>query len=477
MLSFFEFYPLLLRRERVRTQVSANSGTFPDLPQLAYGFYRALLGYDAVSTGNGNPVDVVVNNFIKSDRLKSLMGDILSEVKGDERRALIASGDLAISCVMEGANVRIPAASNNGKDWQRLNIEVELATEYGLDPTTAQYALAQYKDRIGRLAKVFSAKNYYSSQMLELNKIPKKLQAIAHSVTLQEVAGLGDVIDVIDQWGNVEDLNKLLACLGKINSQFNLTRQVRSGFAPVTGMTYGNEIADLFPEEFALPDDLFDLGFVEESLMLSKSGKSPKSTGGDFICLIDYSASTDNPLMDINEQGKEVKTEFSVLTYERAVAMSIAFQLKKKKRRVYLAGYTRSMQQDIHYAHRFGTDPKKFISLMTMNSSGAEDYMKAIDYAVKVITGNGGFKDADILLITDGQSNVHTSWLKKFLVLKDKLSITVHTLIVGKPYEPDQNDFSSTLHYFSDSVTNVSAWKDTQSLEGIFEQLRHDTEG
>lgn len=473
MIDFNEFDSLLRRRERMSVQLVRVQDTCPDLARLAYGLYRNLLGFNAVSSGDGHPFDRTADTFFYNESMSFYKESIMAEVNGDPRKALIAAGDLALIAISIGASAHIPAANNDGKDWYQLQEEVQSAVEYGFDPDDYEANLRSYEDRLDQwtklcLGNLFSTPVYLSSVHLRI--IVEKLRAISHSATLQEVAELSNVIDIIDQWGNVSDLVKLLECLGKINSQFNLTRQVRTKVAPVVGMTYGNEIENLYPEEFALDNDAFDLGYIEESLMQTKSGTIPKGTGGDFICLIDYSGSTNNMMWD-----NDKRTEFSVLTYERAVAMSIACQLKKMRRRVHLAGYSSSHRDHIIHPHQFGSSPKEFIGLMSESAGGTEYYDRALDHAVKVIKNNGRFRDADILLITDGQSYVGKHWLNSFLAIKDELSITVHSLIVGDPYEAYSSNTQATLHYFSDSVTNVSDWQETTAIEGMFSQLRHDT--
>jgi uncharacterized protein with von Willebrand factor type A (vWA) domain len=64
-------------------------------------------------------------------------------------------------------------------------------------------------------------------------------------------------------------------------------------------------------------------------------------------------------------------------------------------------------------------------------SDGGTDFEEPIDKGIELIEKHGSYKEADIIMITDGQSSISEAWLKRFKGKREQLGFAVYSVVIG----------------------------------------------
>lgn len=90
-------------------------------------------------------------------------------------------------------------------------------------------------------------------------------------------------------------------------------------------------------------------------------------------------------------------------------------------------------------------------------NSGGTDFMQPLSQAGRLIEVSR-YNKADVVFITDGQSDVEEKFLGEFLDLKKRKEFRVVSLLI-------QSGMKSTLEQFSDAVVSVTEMLDSEAGE------------
>lgn len=355
------------------------------------------------------------------------------------------------------------------KEQQKLKQQMLELIEEALDDSQAMLQLLQ---RNGKEA-VGLAQQYAAS--LEATQIRQILRsAIASSRDKLELAqeelemlGIG--------WGNSDNQSTQLspaikmALIQKIASNDKLRqiakiagrlkgiadRKRRSktidSFGEVTSIELGNNLSRLLPGELLHLADpalfpLFAQGYYDRSLLQYKTkGKQKRSRGPVIVCL-DSSGS----MQGLPDDWAKAIT---------AVLGQIANQDSRHFRIIHFATQVCRIDDFFPKQH----DQQRLLeSMLSFYNGGGTDWQPALKAAVKCIEQQRTvFKQADIVIVTDGKCDVESKFVKELKAKKEQLQFSIYGVLIG--------DLTVTkLSKFCDRVWAV---KDLLSQEVVIDEL------
>lgn len=233
-------------------------------------------------------------------------------------------------------------------------------------------------------------------------------------------------------------LEKILKLVGHFQGCFDHKLRTKSNaIENLYGIKMGNEIPNLLPTEIMLMMDkdfesLKTLDFIKRNTMQYKfKGKSPQ-TDGPIVCCIDESSSMSGDRIELAkafcfglfQQAKAEKREFQIIRFGTTGHCEKAL---------------------IENGYDLIEVSKKF-----MEDCGT-DFETPLDMAIEVIRSDKKFDKADIIMITDGYSQVSPGFIKKFNDFKQATNTKLVTLSII-PWDKDYGlgEMSDTVVFGAD---------------------------
>lgn len=402
----------------------------------------------------------------------------------DRVKNSLALGIIGALTIATYTRFNFPRQQGNQPSLRELEEMIEIAQSSGLvdranslraELVEARKVLARHQDGI-KTIKTYIQENAVTHALTDVESatevlangkdlsIPKVTNAstLAAVVNSLKLLSEGQAIDVLKEVGRLET-----ACG---------YRQVVSTDKPNTGITFGNDVANLLSDEWLKSDDQFDLEFCEEKLSQHAVGKSSVKAG-DLIVLLDESSS----------MAERVKTKDMTVTpptrevMGKAILMLMVRIAKAQKRGIYLITYD--------YKVRRTYDLKKasleqIAEVLSGDSDGVStSWEKAIESAIEVIQGKdksvlGRYKKADIVLITDADTHgiardarghrkrckltlIDDEAAKKVNRLKAKCKFQIHGILIGDSNAEDE------LRKIADRVIKIGDLSDRVQLGNV----------
>lgn len=226
---------------------------------------------------------------------------------------------------------------------------------------------------------------------------------------------------------------RVLKYLGRLEAACGY-RKITTQERPTTGITFGNDVGNLLPEEWLKPDYQFDIEFAEEKLSQYAKGKA-NVKAGDLIVLFDVSGSMTDPLG--RSRTKELPSREVVAKAILLLTWRIA---RAQKRGFYLITFDGRVRQQIDWRKASVEEVAKFLGAQTNGKS--TDIEPPLEAAIKTIMGRnktamGKYRKADVLLITDaelsnGRDLVTDEFIAKILKPAQKRTgLRIHGILVG----------------------------------------------
>jgi uncharacterized protein with von Willebrand factor type A (vWA) domain len=181
----------------------------------------------------------------------------------------------------------------------------------------------------------------------------------------------------------------------------------------------GNEITRALPQELVqlshpvLKYDMYRK-MHEKQLLQYELEMNEERGEGAIICLVDDSG--------------------SMYPYYEPIARGIMFGLMKcaeKDKRNFACDIFSSSYNNFYVDIPKGKPtPKNVIDLLTVSFEGGTNYEKPLNFAMNKIKGQG-FKDADIVLITDGECDLSQGSIEMLNKFKGELDFKVSTILIN----------------------------------------------
>ncbi len=198
----------------------------------------------------------------------------------------------------------------------------------------------------------------------------------------------------------------------------------------------GRDLKHLLPKEIAnLSDEIlyydFLRRFVDKKLLIYDIQNKLEKQKGPIIILLDHSGSMYG--------DREI--------WGKAVALSIIEIAKRENREIYYIAF----DDGVRFEKKINPKSITFneiIEIASLYFGGGTNFIMPLNRAMSIIKEQKAFKNADILLITDGYAEVNDSFLKEFEQFKNEHNVKLISVFV-------ETFPTETLKMISDEVIKV----------------------
>ncbi len=125
-----------------------------------------------------------------------------------------------------------------------------------------------------------------------------------------------------------------------------------------------------------------------------------------------------------------------------------------KKRKCDILAFTSRDYEVKHFDLKTGVlksiDSAQFVSIAEYFPGGGTDFEKPLSKALDLLKSSKS-NNADIIFITDGESQISPDWLELFNQDKKKYEFKVYSILI----DLTGNESQQTLLKFSDKITNI----------------------
>ncbi|AIJ05934.1 hypothetical protein JH146_1091 [Methanocaldococcus bathoardescens] len=247
-----------------------------------------------------------------------------------------------------------------------------------------------------------------------------------------------DRIKLVDKILQNKKIREIVKKLGKL--RLLAINEYKSKIKHYSGEIYstkiGRDLKHLLPKEVVnLSDEIlyydFLRKFVDKKLLIYDIQNKLEKQKGPIVVLLDHSGSMYG--------DREI--------WGKAVALSLIEIAKRENRDIYYIAF----DDGVRFEKKI--NPKnitidEIIEIASLYFGGGTNFIEPLNRAIEIINENEGFKNADILLITDGYAEVNDVFLKEFDKLKNEHNVKLISVFVEVfPTE--------TLKMISDEVIKV----------------------
>jgi uncharacterized protein with von Willebrand factor type A (vWA) domain len=350
--------------------------------------------------------------------------------------------------------------------------------------TKTSKELAQMADAAERAAKVSEARLNQKSRQFEtqlkgadqsaLKRMQLKTAELAREID-QAAQDSHDFSREFGQGGRVaagarlelgrrlarnKKLGELARMVGRFKQDARALKRktLERGVAEAYDIELGSELGRLIPAELlAMHHPVLKRDFhrrVLEGAVLQYRLRDDERKGkGPMVVCIDVSSSM--------QGDKEMWSKAVALTL-----MDIARRQRRLFRAVMFSSGDASLKVlDLNRERRYQPDLSKVVEMAEYFPGGGTDFEAPIDAAVELL-GEKKLKRGDIVIITDGESQVSPDWLARLRERKHNLDFSIFAVLV----DVGSAEMSS-LAQFADRITSVKRISDDHARE-IFVQMQ-----
>jgi uncharacterized protein with von Willebrand factor type A (vWA) domain len=252
--------------------------------------------------------------------------------------------------------------------------------------------------------------------------------------------------------------NKKLGELARMVGRFKqdaraLKRKtLERGVAEAYDIELGSELGRLIPAELlAMHHPVLKRDFhrrvLEGSVLQYRLRDDEQKGKGPMVVCIDVSSSM--------QGDKEM--------WSKAVALTL-MDIARRQRRLFRAvmfssGDTTLKVLDLNRERRYQPDLNKVVEMAEYFPGGGTDFEAPIDAAVELL-GEKKLKRGDIVIITDGESQVSPEWLARLKDRKGELDFSIFAVLVDVGSAE-----TSSLAQFADKITSIKRISDEHARD------------
>jgi uncharacterized protein with von Willebrand factor type A (vWA) domain len=186
-------------------------------------------------------------------------------------------------------------------------------------------------------------------------------------------------------------------------------------------VSIGKDLEHVLPTELAAlghPLRRLDFGrrYLEGGLLQYELRPRPKNAKGPIICLVDASGSMAGPPM------------------EWAAAVGLALlDISRSQKRDFAAAYFRGPGAELEtfrFPRTGGYDPRDILRFATVGANGGTSFEEPLGWAFDV-QGEGTFKAADIVMVTDGECQVSDEFHERLMAAKKERGARIFSFLLG----------------------------------------------
>ena len=247
-----------------------------------------------------------------------------------------------------------------------------------------------------------------------------------------------------------KELNKLIKKLGALRRiwiERKQARRVKDNYESITGAKFGDDIPKAFPAEIALaatPEGraLFALKYAQKTLLTKDYTSNRKDIGkGPVVMYVDVSGSMNG--------DAEI--------WSKAIALLVAEETLKEQREIQIHLFDTRINDSVYLDSSRKDNNTLLDFVCTWSLGGGTSFNAVLAHALD----KAHIDDrADILLITDGHSEVHDNYIKRLRIFKQNTGVQWNTICVNSAV-PD------ICKNFSDEVYSVDVYEEENAVESI----------
>jgi uncharacterized protein with von Willebrand factor type A (vWA) domain len=250
----------------------------------------------------------------------------------------------------------------------------------------------------------------------------------------------------------LRSLTKKLGALRRVWTQRKRAKKASAAYEAITGATFSNDVTRAFPAELALAGTpqgkaLFALKFSQKTILTKDYTAHQHNLGkGPVVMYIDVSGSmSGEPEM-----------------WSKAIAFVVAEEALKENRKVLIHLFDTRVDQTVELS----PGDKNLHALLdfvgTWTLGGGTSFNAVLSHAI-----DSGCRDprADVLMITDGHSDVNDSLRRRINAFKTSTGTQWSTVCIN-------TDIPDVCREFSDDVYSVNVYNTENTVDAIQKCLR-----
>lgn len=278
---------------------------------------------------------------------------------------------------------------------------------------------------------------------VKMNDYYSNSQILEDNMNSSTQSDAGQKIDLAHKLIENDKLRKLANMMGKLHDVMSSVKNKnwKSRSDEIYSITLGSDIGRTISSELIkLGNDCLKKEFLKKYLdeQLQQYHLKDNSSKGPFIICLDCSSSMSG--------DKEI--------WSKGVALTLAETARKQKRKCDILAFTSRDYEVKHFDLKTGVlksiDSAQFVSIAEYFPGGGTDFEKPLSKALDLLK-NSKSNNADIIFITDGESQISSDWLELFNKDKKKYEFKVYSILI----DLTGNESQQTLLKFSDKITNI----------------------
>lgn len=370
-----------------------------------------------------------------------------------------------IEKLLESQEIDIHLLTQSGEELEQLRQKFREAIGKG-DKEGASKARLEGKELNQKLAKeIEKAKQKIQAQVDNIvDKAVKQSDDVNENInnmygdnegSINETSNLSEKRELAKKLENNKHLREIAKKLGAIKRALVIRKRqkkVTASYEAITGARYGNDITKAFPSEISLASTeegkaLFALKYSQKTLFIKDyTAKASDIAQGPIVLYVDVSGS--------------MLGECEL--WSKAVMFVIAEKALKERRNVHIYLFDVSIRDEL-VLEKTRKNNRELLDLAGRRvSGGGTSFNSVVSHAVY----NSDFDErADILMITDGHSDVSTGLIQKLNEFKSKTGSQWSTICIN-------TSVPSVCRKFSDEVFSVDIQDKTQTADTLIRCVR-----
>jgi uncharacterized protein with von Willebrand factor type A (vWA) domain len=247
-------------------------------------------------------------------------------------------------------------------------------------------------------------------------------------------------------------LTKKLGALRRVWLQRKRAKSASANYEAITGATFSNDVTRAFPAELALAGTpqgraLFALKFSQKTVLTKDYTAQQKNLGkGPVVMYIDVSGSMSG------------EPEL----WSKAIAFVVAEEALKENRKVFINLFDTRIEHTVELIPKSNNLSTMLDFVGTWILGGGTSFNAVLSHAV-----DKGCRDsrADILMITDGHSDINETLKRKVNTFKAATGTQWSTVCIN-------TDIPDVCRGFSDEVYSVNVYNTEKTVDAIQKCLR-----
>ena len=269
----------------------------------------------------------------------------------------------------------------------------------------------------------------------------------------------GKLRNIVKANPRMKEIAKLAGRLKRIAAD-KQRKKPHKGTGQIDGVELGNSIKHLLPSEMVYMDDsceaIFGQKHAQNALLNWELKERNEKEKGAIVILLDSSYS-------MKQCGADV--------WAAAVAMAFLDIAKQQKRAFAIVHFgSKVLRVDSWNAKNDWSVESIIEAISFFAADGGTNFMDTIDKGLDVIHNDEHFKNADLVMVTDGCASISPTWLKAYKTSKDYLELNTYSILVGGAARLQKA--KDICNLFSDESVSLSdALKSDEAMHNLFQKV------